>query len=88
VLAETGSSEAERIDLAYRLCTGRNATADESESVQRFLKIQRDRIESGGLNAEEIIATQPPQGIDQNEAAAWVITARVLLNLDETLNKN
>jgi hypothetical protein len=88
VLAETGSSEAERIDLAYRLCTGRNPTADESESVQRFLKIQRDRIESGGLKADEIIASKPPQGIDQNEAAAWVITARVLLNLDETLNKN
>jgi len=37
-------------------------------------------------NPAEIPATPP--GTTSEEAAAWTIAARVLLNLDETLSKN
>ncbi len=88
VLAEAGLSEVERIALAYRLTTGREPTGKETGIVQEFLASQRSRIDSGELKSNEIIAVKLPEGVDPKEAAAWVITARVMLNLDETLNKN
>ncbi len=88
VLGEAGLSEVERIALAYRLSTGRGPTGQESGIVQAFLASQRSRIDSGELKSDEIIADKIPEGMDLKETAAWVITARVMLNLDETLNKN
>ncbi len=88
VLSEAGSSEIERIDYAYRLCTGRLATPEEVETVKTFLREQRTRLDSGDLVATEILGGSVPVNTDPKVAAAWVITARVLLNLDETLNKN
>ena len=88
VLREAGSSDAARLDLAYRLCTGRSITPSEAATVGDFLTRQRGRITSGELKADEILAGSLPDGIEPKEVAIWVITARVLLNLDETLNKN
>jgi len=88
VLREAGSLEQERIDYVYRLCTGRIATPAEAEMVKNFIKQQLARLDSGELVATEILGSTPPGGTDPEVAAAWVITARVLLNLDETLNKN
>ncbi len=88
VLSEAGPSEVVRIALAYRLSTGREPTEQESGIVQTFLASQRSRIDSGELKPSEIIAGKLPDGIDPREAAAWVVSARVMLNLDETLNKN
>jgi hypothetical protein len=88
VLGEADLSEVERIGLAYRLSTGRKPTSQEAGIVQAFLASQRSRIESGELKADEIISGKMPARIDSKEAAAWMVTARVLLNLDETLNKN
>ena len=88
VMREAGTSDAARLELAYRLCSGRSITPSEAETAVGFLSRQRERLTSGELNAEDILAGNPPEGIDVREAAAWVITARVLLNLDETLNKN
>ena len=88
VLREAGSSETARIDLAYRLCVGRTATTGEAATIEKFLRSQHERIVAGELKPDEIIAGSPPAGIEPKDAAAWIITARVLLNLDETLNKN
>ena len=88
VLREAGSSEPARIDLAYRLCTGRTATQAEAATIQTFLKRQHERIVAGELKPHQIIPGTPPTGVEPNEAAAWIIVARVLLNLDESLNKN
>ncbi len=88
VLRESGTSEQERINLAFRLCTGRHALEEERETLKSFLASQRARIDAGELDAAEIIASDPPKGVDAKEAAVWVITARVMMNLDETLNKN
>ena len=88
VLADASLPEEERISLAYRLSTGRAPTGKETGIVQAFLANQRSRIDSGELKSTEILAVKIPEGMDPKEAAAWVITARVMLNLDETLNKN
>ena len=49
-------------------------------------RVERDRIANGALNAEAIVqpADKPLPG-NTADMAAWTLTARVLLNLDETI---
>ena len=59
-----------------------------------LLKKQRKRIADGWLNARMITTGDSdqlpdlPAEITPQDAAAWTVVARVLLNLDETISKN
>lgn len=94
VLKEGGGSEAERIDYAFRLCTSRHAKPAEQQAILTLLAEQRRRIADGWLSVREIAtgdATKlpdlPPNCTPQ-DAAAWTLATRVILNLDETMTKN
>lgn len=94
VLREGGSSDADRAAYAFRLCTGRFASPDDVEDITALLKSRRARLADGWLSARELATGDParlpelPPNTTPNDAAAWTIAARVLLNLDETLSKN
>jgi hypothetical protein len=94
VLREAGSSDPERIEYAFRLCLCRLPSPDEKDEVLSLLATRRTRIAEGWLNPREIstgdAARLPvlPSTTNPQDAAAWTIVARVLLNLDETLSKN
>ncbi|MFO0919193.1 MAG: DUF1553 domain-containing protein [Planctomycetaceae bacterium] len=94
VLREGGDSEAGRANYAYRLCTGRNATVAESAEILGLLANSRQRLADGWLSINEVATGNPakkpeiPAHAKPQDAAAWTIIARVMLNLDETLNKN
>jgi hypothetical protein len=94
VLKEGGDSDAERVDYAFRLCTGRHVNPAEREAVLTLLTQQRSRIADGWLPAREIATgnsaklPELPANCTPQDAAAWTLAARVLLNLDETLTKN
>jgi mono/diheme cytochrome c family protein len=93
VLREGGATEEERINYAFRLTTGRKSTKDDTADVLELLKSQRAKIADGWLNPREITTGDPaklpelPKGVTPADAAAWVLAARVLLNLDETMTK-
>jgi hypothetical protein len=93
ILREGGATDAERADYAYRLCTTRPIRSAEWTHVQRLLQDTRQRLAEGWLGAREIAtgdaASLPelPSGATPQDAAAWTVVARVLLNLDETLTK-
>jgi mono/diheme cytochrome c family protein len=93
VLKEGGETDADRIDYAFRLCIGRHATKGEIDEVVVLLKSRRAKLADGWLNAREIATGDPaklpalPPGATPQDAAAWTLVARVLLNLDETLTK-
>ena len=59
-----------------------------------MLKSRRQRLADGWLNPREIITGDPttlpalPENTTPQDAAAWTLVARVLLNLDETMAKN
>lgn len=94
ILREGGNSDASRITYAYQICMARSPNENEQKVVMQLLQQQRQRIAEGWLNPREMITGKPdqlpelPAGTTPQDAAAWTIAARVLLNLDETISKN
>ena len=94
VLREGGRDDVSRTEYAFRLCTSRKATADEHSAIADLLNENRKRLAEGWLNPREIATgdsakiPELPSGVNPQDAAAWTIVSRVLLNLDETISKN
>lgn len=94
ILREAGSTDTERAAYAFSICTGRSPSDAEREEILRLLASRRARIADGWLNPRAIatgdankLPELPPYATPQ-DAAAWTLVARVLLNLDETMSKN
>lgn len=93
VLREGGKDDAERADYAFFLCTSRKPAAAERDAILNLLQSRRQRLAEGWLNPRDIATGDPaklpelPAGTNPQDAAAWTMTARVLLNLDETISK-
>jgi hypothetical protein len=94
VLREGGSSEAERVSLAFQLCTNREPSPAERDAILAQLTSDLRRLRSKELKASAV-AFSPLTKLDDlpadatpNDMAAWTLLARVLLNLDETITKN
>jgi mono/diheme cytochrome c family protein len=94
ILREGGADDTSRIRYAYVLCMARNPTEAESQTVLDLVAAHRQRIADGWLNAREVATGKPdqlpnlPDNATPQDAAAWTLTARALLNLDETMSKN
>jgi mono/diheme cytochrome c family protein len=93
VLREGGKDDAQRASYAFSLCTSRQPTAAERDAILELLQSRRRRLADGWLNMREVATGDPvrlpeiPGGATPQDAAAWTLTARVLLNLDETISK-
>jgi hypothetical protein len=94
ILTEGGDSDVSRINYGYLLATGRPASKADTKILLGLLEEQRNRLSEGWINSREIAFLDPddlpelPPAITPRDVASWVIASRVLLNLDETLNKN
>ena len=93
VLREGGACDEERADYAFRLCTGRRAIPAERDAVVALLDHSRGQLAEGWLSINEVATgdaskrpTLPP-GSTPQDAAGWTVAARVLLNLDEAINR-
>ncbi|MFN9271934.1 MAG: PSD1 and planctomycete cytochrome C domain-containing protein [Planctomycetia bacterium] len=93
-LREGGADDAARVDRAFLLCTSRPPSGYEREQLLAFLADQRQRLAAGWLDARAVVGGIPkqlpdlPAGTTPQDAAAWTLVSRVLLNLDETVTKN
>jgi hypothetical protein len=93
-LREGGADDSSRIDHAFRLCTARWPRDAEKQEMLAFLTAQRRKFADGWLNPREVATGSPeklpqlPAGTTPQDAGAWTLLARVLLNLDETVTKN
>jgi hypothetical protein len=81
-----------RIVYGHRLATGRAPDPAEMKILGELLVNQRQRVASAGVDPETIVGVSQPllrqlTGISASEIVPWIVVARVLLNLDETLNK-
>lgn len=88
VLREVNTSDEDRIAYAFELCTCRQPTPQEVSVLKNMLTSTRQRISSGELNAEAMMAVRGSE--DQaslQDLAAWFAVTRTILNLDETITR-
>jgi hypothetical protein len=88
VLAEAPRDESARLRYAFRLCLARTPTDREQQRLQSFLARQKDEFSESPSEARTLaraaLAESEASAIDR---AAWIMTARVLLNLDEFITR-
>lgn len=83
VAARPGSVE-ERATYLFRRCLTRLPSRDELKMITGYYQAQRERLEKKELDPATIAG--PGEG-DAGERAAWTLTARTLLNVDEAIVK-
>ncbi len=93
LLQQDKMADRDRIIYGYRLCVSRHPGDTEIDALLTLLEQTRKRLNQGDLKAADIAfndLTEPsdlPANASPNDAAAWTVICRVLLNLDATLTK-
>jgi hypothetical protein len=91
MLTEAGSDPAQRITFAYRTVLARPPDADELAVIARQLAAHTDRYSQDATAAAKLIAhgeSNPRPELAPAELAAYTLVANMILNLDETVNRN
>ncbi len=90
LLTSPASSDAARLGLAWQLALTRPPAAHELDSILTYLQSQRSTFaitpEAAARVIKAGIAPAEP-GLPPVELAAWTATARVILNLHETITR-
>lgn len=89
-LREADADSPARLRHFFRLCLSRAPRADELDRVLAFHVAQKRRVVAGGADALQVLgdAQAIVASADATEAATLVATARVLMNLDEFINRD
>ncbi len=91
IMLEGGQSPDERIAFAYRSVLARKPDADETQIVRTEFETHRRDFEKNIDAAKKVIAqgeSKPKIEDKPAELAAYTMVANMILNLDETLNRN
>ncbi len=86
VLREVPGSFLEKLTFAFRTCLSRQPTPTEKDSLASYFDIQK-KIFQKDPEAAAHLAPFAINGHDPIDAATWVSTATVLLNLDEFITR-
>lgn len=80
-----------RVRLAWRVVVSRLPGPEEEKAGTEFLERMRARFVADGVSAAKLVRvgeSPVPQGIPEAELAACAMLANLVLNLDETINRN
>jgi len=91
VLLEGGKADGERIAFLYRLVLARPADEGEVRLVTAALTKQRAIYKADLAAAKKVVhagESKPKGAASDDEVAAWTMIANLVLNLDETINRN
>ena len=86
ILSEGPDYDKGRLRFGFRTCLSRDPTGEELEALTEFLASQRRQF-SRPDTAAKVAPAIRPQGVSATEAAAWTAVGRVLINLDEFINR-
>jgi hypothetical protein len=90
---EGGTTDAQRLNFAFRRCLARAPSERESSALLALLGNETQHFGAAGSKSWDLAATDPahppslPAGVTPVQLAAWTAVSRVLLNLDETITK-
>ncbi len=90
ILQQGGSTTAERLAFAFKLCTARPPRPQELEILTRIFEAQLAKYKQNPAAAIKLTGageSPRPADMDTSELAAWTALGNVLLNLDETITK-
>jgi len=91
ILKEGGSDDVQRIAWAWRAVTSRYPEDDEITVARNALSQHRKRYASDEKAAAELIGygeSKADESLSKVELAAYTLVANLILNLDESVNKN
>jgi hypothetical protein len=83
-LAGRATSIDERVDELFKRCVSRAPIASEHDLIVRFYHAQHERLMRHEIDAAAIATGSAG---DVMARAAWILTARAVMNLDETITK-
>ena len=90
-MIQHGSDAAERLDFGFRLVTARPPSSFEKSVLTDMLQKNLAKYEKDAVAAMKLVSVgESPvdEKLNKPEWAAYTMVASLLLNLDETLNKN
>jgi mono/diheme cytochrome c family protein len=87
LLSTPAESDEHRLRLAFRNCLARSPTPRELQRLAAFVQQQREAFQDDPQSALHLVGDGRESGAGEVELAAWVATARVLLNLDEFITR-
>ena len=85
-LAEAPANPDDRIRFLFRACLTRNPTGDELSALLAFHEKSLERFHADAAAANSAAGSMDSK-IPRDEAAAWALVARAVLNLDETITR-
>jgi hypothetical protein len=86
-LIEASPNDNDRLTLGMRLCVARPPSGEERTAFAELLATSRQWYAAHEADAKTAVGAFQPAGAAPTEAAAWVATARIMLNLDEFLTR-
>ena len=87
---DTQATDEKRLDRMFKLLLNRAPDNTEREHILNYKSRQAASFRQGNDDAEAFLnigITQVPQGMNKVDLAAWTQTARLLLNLHETITR-
>lgn len=87
VLTSGAADDPQRLALALRWCVSRPPNNNELSAFAELLSSARSWYGEHPADAAAAVGPFQPEGVSPQEAAAWVATVRILLNLDEFLTR-
>jgi hypothetical protein len=91
IISEGGAKADDRIVYGFRMVTARKPTKSELTVMRQMLDGQLTKYQANVEAAKQAISvgeSKPKADQNPSELAAYTLVANLLLNLDETLNKN
>ncbi len=81
------SNDTDRLALAFRWCVARPPTEFEVTELEKLLNESRHWYEAHPDDAKKLVGSTKVDGRSAETIAAWITTARILINLDEFITR-
>ena len=88
LLAGKATRDDARIQRAFAIAVGRPATGTELATVRQLLAESRAWYQANPGSAAKLISDRKNVAVEPAELAAWIATARIILNTDEFITRS